>query len=255
MDGKQRDQPSWYALDRGIGGESCQQIEVRIKYFDRSSILDRGGDSIGRRKVKLIKMNWLRVGAILLLAGLCVAPVVHADQDSGGYFGAGIGQVSAGDYCSDTGSLTLTSCDDKDTSFKIFGGYRFTRNLAVELAYVDLGTFHATGSGFGLPYDVKTELTGVTVQAVGIVPFGNELSMMGRVGAIFWDLRDSGTVGPFAAGSSDSGVDIALGVGAQYKFIPNFGVRADLDYSPNLGNNNTGEDNVTAVSIGVAFLF
>jgi OOP family OmpA-OmpF porin len=189
--------------------------------------------------VKLIKMNWLRVDAILLLAGLCAAPVVHAGQDSGGYFGAEIGQASAGDYCSGPGGLTLTSCDDKDTSFKILGGYRFTRHRAVELAYVHLGTFHATGSGFGLPFDVKTELTGVTVQAVGIVPFSNGFSVMGRAVAIFWDLRDSGTVGPFAAGSSDSGVDIALGVGAQYKFTPNFGVCADLDYHPNLGNSNT----------------
>jgi len=59
--------------------------------------------------VKLIKMNWLRVDAILVLAGFCAAPVIHAGQDSGGYFGAGIGQASAGDYCSDTSGITVTS--------------------------------------------------------------------------------------------------------------------------------------------------
>lgn len=202
-----------------------------------------------------MKMKWLKLDALLLLAGLCAAPAAHAGEESGGYFGAAIGQASASDYCSDTSGLVIASCDDKDTSFKIFGGYRFTRNVAVEVAYVDLGKYHATGSDAGVPFTVNTELTGITIQGVGIVPFGNEFSLMGRIGAIFWDLNNSATVGGFQGGSGDSGVDIALGVGAQYKFARNFGVRADLDYYPNLGNSNTGEDNVTAISIGVVFLF
>lgn len=205
--------------------------------------------------MKLIKMNWLRLDAFLLLAGLCAAPAAHAGEESGGYFGAAIGKASLSDYCSDTGGLVVTSCEDSDTSFKIFGGYRFTRNVAVEAAYVDLGKYRATGSVAGIPFDINAELTGVTVQGVGIVPFGNEFSLMGRIGAIFWDLNNSGTVGDFPGGSGDSGVDIAMGVGAQYKFTRNFGVRADLDYYPNLGNSDTGEDNVTAVLIGVVFSF
>jgi OOP family OmpA-OmpF porin len=200
-------------------------------------------------------MNWLRIGTPLLLAGLCAAPAAHAGEESGGYFGAAIGRASVSNYCSDTGGLAVTSCDDKDAAFKIFGGYRFTRNVGLEVAYVDLGKYHATGSVLGLPFDVKTELTGVTVQGVGIVPLANEFSLMGRIGAIFWDLSNSGTVGGFRGGGGDSGVDIAMGVGAQYKFSSNFGIRADLDYYPNLGNSNTGEDNVTAVSIGVVFSF
>lgn len=205
--------------------------------------------------MKLIKMNWLKVDAFLLLAGLCAAPAAHAGEESGGYFGAAIGRTSVSDYCSDTAGLVVTSCDNKDTSFKIFGGLRFTRNVGVEVAYVDLGKYPVSGSIGGSPFTVRTELTGVTVQAVGIVPFGNEFSLMGRIGAILWDLNSSATIGGFSGATSDSGVDIAIGVGAQYKFARNFGVRADLDYYPNLGNSNTGESNVTAVSIGGVFLF
>ncbi|HKB83365.1 MAG TPA: outer membrane beta-barrel protein [Burkholderiales bacterium] len=205
--------------------------------------------------MKLIKINRLGLDAILLLAGLCAVPAAYAGQDSGGYFGATVGQASASDYCSDAGGVAVATCDDKDTSFKVFGGYRFTRNVAVEAAYVDLGKFRASGSFLGSPFDVNTTLTGVTVQGVGIAPFGNEFSLMGRVGAIFWNLKTSGTVGGFPGSTSDNGADLALGVGAQYKFAPSFGVRADLDYYPNLGNSSTGEDNVTSVSIGLVFLF
>jgi len=205
--------------------------------------------------VKLIKLKWLRVNAFFLLAGLCAVPAAHAGEESGGYFGAAIGEAWFRDSCSDTAGLAVASCDDKDTTFKVFGGYRFTRNVAVEVAYVDLGSVRATGSGFGQPFDLKADVTGVTAQAVGIVPFGNEFSLMGRVGAIFWNLKNSGSVGGLSVGTSDNGVDLALGVGAQYKFTRSFGVRADLDYYPNLGNSNTGEDNITAVSIGAVFLF
>ena len=205
--------------------------------------------------MKLIKWNRLGLDAFLLLAGFAAMSAAYAGQDSGGYFGASIGRVSYSDSCSDTGGLAVTSCDDKDTSFKIFGGYRFTRNVAVEAAYVDLGSVRATGSFLGSPVDIKVDGTGVTLQAVGIVPFGNEFSVMGRVGAIFWDLKSSASVSGISDSTSDTGVDIALGIGAQYKFAPNFGVRADLDYYPNLGNNNTGEDDVKAISIGVVFLF
>ncbi|MEO8009393.1 MAG: outer membrane beta-barrel protein, partial [Betaproteobacteria bacterium] len=174
--------------------------------------------------MKLIKWNWLGIDTFLLLAGFAAMSAAYAGQDSGGYFGAGIGKASVSDYCSDTGGLVVTSCDDSDMSFKIFGGYRFTRNIAVEAAYVDLGKYPATVSA-GVPVNVSVKLTGVTVQAVGIVPFGNEFSVMGRIGAILWDLNSSASVPGFSTGSSDTGVDIAMGVGAQYKFTPSFGVR------------------------------
>ncbi len=204
--------------------------------------------------MKLINCKWLNRKAFLLFAGLAVVPAVCSGDDSGGYFGAAVGRASLSDSCSDAG-VTLATCDDKDTAFKVFGGYRFTRNVAMEAAYVDLGKYRATGSFGGFPFDFKTEITGVTAQAVGIVPFGNEFSLMGRIGAIFWNLSTSGTLGGFPGRVDDTGVDLALGAGVQYKFARNFGVRADLDYYPNLGNNNTGEDNVTAASIGVVFLF
>lgn len=203
--------------------------------------------------MKLINCKRFKREALLLAAGLLALPAVCAGDDSGGYFGAGVGRTSLSDYCSDTGGIALDSCDDKDTAFKVFGGYRFTRNVAVEAAYVDLGKYRASGSGPA--FNVETKVTGVTAQAVGIVPFGNEFSLMGRIGAIFWDLSTSGTSGGFPGRLDDNGVDLALGAGVQYKFARNFGVRADLDYYPNLGNNKTGEDNVTAASIGVVFLF
>jgi OOP family OmpA-OmpF porin len=199
-------------------------------------------------------MRWPGVGAVILSAGL--SATAYAEGDTGAYLGAGIGRASASDYCSgnSTGLLTI-NCDESDTSFKVYGGYRFTRHLAIEAAYVDLGKLNATGSFAGNPFSNSTEITGVTLQAVGIATLGDRFSLTARIGALFWDLNTATTLGPFHSSTGDDGVDIALGVGAQFKFTPHFGIRADLDYYPDLGNSSTGEETVTAVTVGVVFLF
>jgi len=99
-------------------------------------------------------MKWPGIGAIVLSVALS-APAAYAKEGKGAYLGAGVGQASAGDYCSDNARAPVISCEDDDTSFKVFGGYRFTPNIAFEAAYVDLGELHATGSFFGFPFDVK----------------------------------------------------------------------------------------------------
>lgn len=204
--------------------------------------------------MNLKQANWNVTKVVLLLTALGIAPAALA-EDAGGYFGVSAGQASASDYCSDTGGLTVTSCDDSDTSFRIFGGARITPNVGIEAAYVNLGTYTGSVSGFGPAVRVETELTGFTVQGVGMVPFGNEFSLMGRVGIIFWDLNSSASASFASASVGDDGTDIALGVGAQYKFARNFGLRADVDFYPDLGNSTTGEDNITAFSIGAVFSF
>ena len=204
--------------------------------------------------MNLKQANWNVTKVVLLLTALGIAPAALA-EDAGGYFGVSAGQASASDYCSDTGGLTVTSCDDSDTSFRIFGGARITPNVGIEAAYVNLGTYTGSVSGFGPAVRVETELTGFTVQGVGMVPFGNEFSLMGRVGMIFWDLNVTPSVPGASASVGDDGTDIALGVGAQYKFARNFGLRADVDFYPDLGNSTTGEDNITAFSIGAVFSF
>jgi OmpA-OmpF porin, OOP family len=203
------------------------------------------------------QIKWPDIGVVILFVSLGVVPAAaQADADTGAYLGAGFGKASATDYCTGNSTgLVSINCDESDSSFKVFGGYRFTRHLAIEAAYVDLGTLSATGSFAGNAFSNNTEITGVTLQAVGIATLGDRFSLMGRIGALFWDMNTSSTVGPFHRSTGDDGVDLALGVGAQFTITPHFGIRADLDYYPELGNSNTGEETVRAVTFGIVFLF
>src|SRR5205807_8377335 len=85
------------------------------------------------------------VGAVVL-----AAPAVRMAQargETGWYLGGNICQSKLKDGCSGLGGSGI-SCDDKDTAFKILGGYNINRNFAAELGYTDLGK--AKASGFGL---------------------------------------------------------------------------------------------------------
>src|SRR5205085_6726302 len=103
---------------------------------------------------------------------------------SSAYIGGSIGQSKFKIDCG--GGL---SCDDKDTSFKIFAGYQFNRNFAAEVGYADLGKAKLTGPGG------TDEIAGTAweASAIGAFPVMNQLSLFGRLGAYYGEGKLSGT--------------------------------------------------------------
>ncbi|MHB1241067.1 MAG: hypothetical protein ACYC18_11270 [Gammaproteobacteria bacterium] len=88
----------------------------------------------------LSKRIW---GMLLLGAGLAATPLVRAE----GYVGVNLGQsdwhASSGDLdaaLAGAGVTAISSVDDTDFAYKLFAGYRFNPNFALEGGYVDLGS-------------------------------------------------------------------------------------------------------------------
>ena len=83
------------------------------------------------KKVR-INLVWL-LGIFLLTPGVSLA---------GWYVGVGAGQTNMeAENSFDTGALE--SYSDSDSSSKVFGGFTFSNNFAVEFGYADLGEFTA----------------------------------------------------------------------------------------------------------------
>lgn len=78
-----------------------------------------------------------------------------------GYIGAGAG-ITTSDLCNGISGPGV-NCDDEDTGLKIFGGYKFTPNFAVEGAWIDLGEVSASGPGGS----ATAEADGFQIAAVG----------------------------------------------------------------------------------------
>ncbi|HJS38671.1 MAG TPA: outer membrane beta-barrel protein, partial [Burkholderiales bacterium] len=86
---------------------------------------------------------------LVVALGAVIAALVSsgpvAAQDSGFYLGGALGQSKFKEWCDTGGSpITLTSCGDTDTAWKLLGGYRFGPNFALEGSLIDWGEVSAT---------------------------------------------------------------------------------------------------------------
>lgn len=125
---------------------------------------------------------------VAALVTLGAIPVFAADEnESGLYLGAGAGQFNAKIDDVDELTDTVESFDDEDTSWKIFGGWRFARFFAVELDYIDLGKAEDTIGNI----NVATELDGFAPYLIGTLPLG-PVELFARAGYYFYDVKING---------------------------------------------------------------
>ena len=99
---------------------------------------------------------------------------------------------------SDSGSET-------DIATRVFGGFQFHPNIAVELGY---GFLYNKGA---------TEVSALEVAAVGMYQVAPQLSVLGKLG--FANIEVD------AGGVSDDSTELLFGIGAQYDVTRNLGAR------------------------------
>jgi OOP family OmpA-OmpF porin len=187
------------------------------------------------------------------LALACSTSVPALAQERGLYLGGGFGQAEVKGLCSDLNLLvtgvggTISSCDQKDSAFKLFGGYRFNRNFAIEGSYFDYGDVKVSGQTFGVPFTVSGDATAWGAAAVGILPLNERFSVFGKAGLLITDtsVAGSGIGGTGADDEQDTGLHI--GVGAVFNVTRQFGIRAEWE--------RNDEAEIDMLSIGVQVNF
>lgn len=178
--------------------------------------------------------------AALLVLGFGSTPAL-SQQDIGWYAGASIGQ-SMFDTPAVPAGFAVSTTDDEDTGFKIYGGYQFTRNWAVEVGYVDLGEFAITGPTF----TAKAEVTGLSVAAVGTMPLNGNFSLFGKAGLFVSDIKTTST-GALAL-IADDGTDPLLGIGGRYNLNRNLAVQVEWEHI-------ASDEAINVISVGLRYKF
>jgi len=202
-------------------------------------------------------MNKIKTGAMAAVVGAAAAlafPTAGMAQgfsmtgpDSGWFVGGSIGQSKV-DIDTSTFAPGATA-DDKDTSFRVFGGYQFNKHFGVELGYATLGEATVNEPGVVSTFEAKA----FDLVAVGTLPINEQFSVFGKLGMYKGDLDASDTTG---ASLSESSTDMTYGIGVQYNFNKNLGIRAEWQQYKALGNKDTiGESDVDVMSIGVVYRF
>ena len=104
---------------------------------------------------------WLAAGALI---ALCTGTAA-ADENSGLYVGAGLGDFSS--EIDDLDDVDIDFDEDSDAT-RIFAGWRFNRLFALQLDYLDFGDSSAALELF----ELETDARGLAPSVVGTLPLG-----------------------------------------------------------------------------------
>jgi len=213
--------------------------------------------------MKLVKTT----GMLGLAVIAALASQYAMASDSSWYGGINVGQSRANidDFriASELlgAGLTMTSIndDDRDIGYKLYGGYKFNRNFALEGGYFDLGkfAFGATTVPAGT-LNGSIKLRGFNLDMVGILPITQKLSALGRVGVNYAEAKDmfsgTGAVNVLNPNPSKRDTNYKYGLGIQYDFTEALGMRIEAErYRINDAVGNKGD--IDLVSIGLVYLF
>ncbi|MGQ4277441.1 OmpA family protein [Pseudidiomarina sp. E22-M8] len=173
---------------------------------------------------------------VLFLAGVAL-PAVANDQD-GWYVGAGGGAALATideqeirtDLMNSGYQVTEFREDDGDFGYKLFGGYQFNENFALEGGYFDLGDFsyQATTNPAGMKSG-QLDFSGWNIDAMGFMPFTQRSSLFALIGVhrskATVDFSGTGAVNVLTPHYSKTATDYKFGVGYQYQMSQRFSFR------------------------------
>jgi OmpA-OmpF porin, OOP family len=161
-----------------------------------------------------------------MIASGLLAPVAAL---AGPFLGASIGQGEVDRDITEP-LITSGSFDGKDTAFKIFSGYMFTPNVGIESAYVNFGKLNYAGQFGTQPVaDGTVKPWGFNIAMLGAYSMTREFSLLGKLGALFWEWRAEDTTSgqPFATG--ERGADVSYGLGLAYSVSRRFSVRVEWE--------------------------
>ena len=158
------------------------------------------------------------------------------------------------------GTATISD-DDRDSGHKIFGGYKFNRNFALEGGYFDLGKFgYAATTTIPAPGTLRGDmrLNGLNLDAVGTIPITERFAAFGRVGLNYAQARDSfAATGPYSVvnpNPTKRELNYKVGLGLQYDFTPSLAMRLEAErYRINDAVGSKGD--VDLVSVGLIYRF
>jgi OmpA-OmpF porin, OOP family len=171
----------------------------------------------------------------VIIALALAAPAGVAAQEGGAYLGGALGQTRFTEWC-DPGT---TACDDKDSGWKVFGGYRFNRYFALEGSYINWGEVTASVG----TVNVAAEQRSFGLAALGSLQLGPRFSVFGKVGMLNTEQE---TRSPARTVQRDE-TELHYGVGASYSLTSNWAVRGEWE--------NTEKLKVQMLSIGVEYRF
>jgi hypothetical protein len=203
-------------------------------------------------------------GLVVALLGLMTAAVPAAAQDKfrSIYLGgsAGLGQYH--DFCNEAslnaaaaGNGPVTACEERTNAYRGFAGYRFNRNLALEVGYAGLGQATAMANVGGPLLPVRRKTKGWDYSGILQFQLAGDLYGFGRFGAYTmrsWTDTYVANAPTITAAETNTGFTGGVGMGWDLGML---GLRAEWQRYLNVGGGATNEDTIDVISVGALLRF
>lgn len=185
-------------------------------------------------------MKKIIIACLGLALSVFWVPISYAEiAEDGIYFSASVGM-------SDYDLL------GEAVGFEVLVGKKINPNVAVEVAYVDLGEAE---EGYGPDgwgkYGTETEsASGLSIAVLGMSEQDGGLSIYGKIGLFMWDAEYKDVYdGATWYEASDDGSDIFFGIGIMKELSEGKMLRAGLDmFTCGTG---AGDEDITRFSVGI----
>lgn len=164
--------------------------------------------------------------AIFAALGIaCTTSVALADNERGLYLGGGVGQYNV--KIDDVGDIgdTIGDYRSDDTAYKAFVGWRFNPFIAVEGAYVNLGSPDDT---IAPGTTAETEIDGFAPYVVGTLPVG-PIELFLKAGYLFYDVKSQVRSPLGTLSDEDSGEDLVYGGGVGFTLLEHLNLRLEYE--------------------------
>lgn len=225
------------------------------------------------------------LGIGLAVASGCLAlPEATLAAEPGWYYGLNGGKSNAdldkadldglADFVISTAGPPLTSTSslaDSKTSWSLFFGYQFSRYLAFEAGYLELGSFpyryqgtadlSASGGGVApTSFDYAFDFKGYPLSVIGILPLGPVFNLHARVGLFMADskVKFSAAAGAAQIGFTDSAnsQDLFYGAGVGMDLGDTWSLSLDWAKYDKVGDGDViAETDLDALSLSLMYRF
>jgi hypothetical protein len=178
----------------------------------------------------LTRNRLIAATALLALSGSALAQSAD-DNESGWLIGGALGRFDVSLDELDDVDDAIEDLDADDTAWKLFTGYRFNKNITVEVAYVNFGEPGDDFESGGTSGDYNVEISGFAPSVVFSMPVG-PVELFARLGYYFYDVDvnvDLDDLGSDVFQTSDSGEDMMWGVGVGMTFMERLNARIEYE--------------------------
>lgn len=228
--------------------------------------------------------------ALACLSGASSVAFAQAKQQNAGWYAGVSGGRSATDFTTQdfstnaytamfpasAGLIAGSSSDDRNTAWRLFVGYNFDQNWALEGAYTSLGEAKYTinGTAAATPYargetaQFRVDNNSWSLAVKGTLPVSKEFDIFALLGGTSnYSKTNMGATVQFATDMGASGSASKTkgygmgGIGVEYKPTPKIGIRAEYHNYGKFGDkitnasSNTGRTEMDAWLIGVSVKF